>query len=86
MAITVNKEKIYFGQVKKDKTKTESFNIDSISGTTYTLTAPEGYWLIDPSTSTLVKKLTLVDNEYFLITNDDDFIITNDDDNIIVVT
>lgn len=86
MTIEINKEKIYFGQVKRDKSKTESFTINTVSGINYVITAPEGYWLVDPITSALVKKIDIADNEYLLITNDDDFIVTNDDEAIIVVT
>lgn len=85
MTIEISKEQINFGQVKRDKSKTDTFDLTLVAGINYIITAPEGYWLIDPVTSGLVKKIDLATNYDYLVTHADEFFNTNDDQKLTIV-
>ena len=86
MPANFNADKLNFKRVRINKEKTLEVTIDIGSDEdTYTIIAPDGYYIVDPETGNPVKQL-VVEGGSYLVTNNDEIIITNDDNNILVNT
>ena len=86
MPASFSVEKLNFKKVKINKDKTLEVIINmGTDEQSYTLIAPDGYYIVDPDTGLNVKQL-YVQGGNFLITNENDKFATNDGDNILIVT